>query len=101
MTNQAAAEKTQALIDYQAHLTQAATARAHYQGCCKNMNPHVVNDLAISNSAVIVGCGDGKSLEPYYLWTDYLNVYYQHLIALNTNRISQLYYQRSKPGKPV
>ena len=46
------------------------------------MNPHVVNDSAISNSAVIVVCEEGKSLVPYYLWTDSLNVYHRHLPAL-------------------
>ena len=36
----------------------------------------------MSNSAVTVGCEDGKSLVPYYLWTDSLNVYHRHLPAL-------------------
>lgn len=61
--------------------------------------PQVVNDSAISNSAVIVGCEDGKSLVPYYLWTDYLNMYYRHLPALKGYH----YFTTSaqKPGMPV
>ena len=63
------------------------------------MNPHAVKDLAISNSAVIVGCEDGKSLVPYYLWTDSLNVYHRHLPALKGYH----YFTTSaqKPGTPV
>ena len=63
------------------------------------MNPHVVNDLAISNSAVIVGCEDGKTLVPCHVWKDSLSVYHRHLPALKGYH----YFTTSaqKPGTPV